>query len=487
MKYYLVFLSISTFFILSGCETRPTVERGSPNILFLFTDDQRADAVGAYGNPYIHTPVMDSLVLNGFNFRQAYAMGSHHGAVCAPSRAMLMSGRSLFHVYDNLDTLDTFPQLLRENGYVTFGTGKWHQSQSAFVKSFAYGEHVFLGGMSDHDAVPLQDMNADGSFTDISFESHSSTLFADAAIDFLAEHERSQSDSPFLAYVSFTSPHDPRTPPEPFLNMYTGTEMPLPPDYMPVHPFHNGWMTGRDEQLAPWPRTPEVVREQLGEYYGMVSHVDYEMGRILDQLKASGFADNTIVVFSSDHGLSVGSHGLLGKQNLYEHSMKAPLVLTGPGIPQGESPALVYLFDLFPTVLNLTGASVPEGSDGYDLGTIWKGEQERVRETIYLAYEDMHRSVRDDRWKLIRYPRLHYTQLYDLHSDPYELRNLADMEAYSEIQALLESEMQRWHAAVDDPHPLTAAERESMEFNYEIVERAPDRHQPAWVVEKYFE
>ena len=486
MNHPLLSFSILALCILAGCQTEQAVESRPPNILFLFTDDQRADAVGAYGNPYIHTPVMDSLVENGFSFRQAYAMGSHHGAVCAPSRAMLMSGRSLFRVYDNLDTLDTFPQLLREEGYVTFGTGKWHQSQSAFIKSFEYGEHVFLGGMSDHDAVPLRDLQEDGTFTEVSLESHSSTLFADAAIDFIAAHAQSQSDSPFLAYVSFTSPHDPRTPPEPFLSMYKGSEMPLPPDYMPVHPFHNGWMTGRDEQLAAWPRTPGVVREQLAEYYGMVSHVDYEMGRILDQLKASGFDENTVVVFSSDHGLSVGSHGLLGKQNLYEHSMKAPLVLSGPGIPHGESQALVYLFDLFPTLLNLTKGRVPEGTDGQDLGPVWRGEQDEIRETIYLAYEDMHRSVRNDRWKLIRYPRLHYTQMYDLQSDPYELRNLADLDAFAEIRDGLEAELERWHAYVDDPHPLTSEEKESMEFNYEIIERSPDRHQPVWVVEKYF-
>ena len=125
-------------------------------------------------------------------------------------------------------------------------------------------------------------------------------------------------------------------PPKKFLEMYESNQPPLPPNFKPQHPFHNGWMVGRDEALAAWPRTPEVIRAQLGEYYGMISHLDQQVGRILKALNSTGHADNTIVIFTSDHGLAVGSHGLLGKQNLYDHSMHSPLIVTGPGIPQAK-------------------------------------------------------------------------------------------------------------------------------------------------------
>jgi len=153
----------------------------APNILILLSDDQRADAVGAYGNPYLRTPHLDALVRQGFNFRQAYNMGAHRAAVCAPSRAMLMSGRQLYDVYDDLSGVPTFPELFRQHGYTTFGTGKWHQSQAPFRRSFSEGENIFFGGMSDHFAVPVSDLQADGSFTEPAVRGFSSTLFADAA------------------------------------------------------------------------------------------------------------------------------------------------------------------------------------------------------------------------------------------------------------------------------------------------------------------
>lgn len=465
---------------------QPTASPEAPNILILLSDDQRADAVGAYGNPYLRTPHLDALVHEGFSFRQAYNMGAHHAAVCAPSRAMLMSGRQLYDVYDDLSGVPTFPELFREHGYTTFGTGKWHQSQAPFRRSFSEGENIFFGGMSDHFAVPVSDLQADGSFTEPTEQSFSSTLFADATVDFIERQAAADAASPFLAYVSFTTPHDPRTPPEEYLAEYAHGDLPLPPNFKPVHPFNTGQMTIRDEQLAPWPRTPEVVRAQLGEYYGLITHMDAQIGRILDALRRTGAWDNTIIVFTSDHGLAVGSHGLLGKQNLYEHSMKAPLVVTGPGIPHGTSDALVYLHDLFPTLADVAGLTSPADIDGKNLAPIWQGTRAGVRETLFTTYEDKVRAVRDGRWKLIRYPRIHHTQLFDLRHDPYELHNLADDPAQQvrvdSMMVLLET----WQQRTGDPHPLTSDERLPMTFDFSTVERSPDRHQPASILRKYF-
>ncbi len=457
-----------------------------PNILFLFADDQRADAFGASGNPYIRTPNIDRLSGDGFTFRRAYIMGGNQGAVCAPSRAMLMSGRQLFRVFDQLDTVRTFPQTLRESGYITFGTGKWHQSPASFEKSFSRGKNVFLGGMADHYATPMRDLEANGRLGEPTSKGFSTTRFADAAVEFLEGYAASGEEAPFLAYVSFTAPHDPRTPPSPFDRLYAPQSLPLPPDFLAVHPFHNGWMTGRDEQLAPWPRTTEVIRAQLAEYYGLMSHLDAEIGRILETLHEKGLDRNTIVIYAADNGLSLGSHGLLGKQNLYEHSTHVPLFITGPGIPRGDSDAFVYLYDLFPTITRLASVATPLDLDGQDLSPLWEGARQEIRSSVFTVYENLQRAVRDDRWKLIRYPKLHHTQLFDLEHDPYELNDLAADPDHSEQLLRLTALLEKWQAATGDQLPLTAPTRDSMEFDYSRITRQPDQWQPESVRKKYF-
>lgn len=465
---------------------QPAASSEAPNVLILLSDDQRAGAIGAYGNPYLRTPHLDALVRRGFSFRQTYNMGAHHAAVCAPSRAMLLSGRQLYDVYDEVQGVPIFPEVFREHGYTTFGTGKWHQSRASFRRSFAEGANVFFGGMSNHFSVPVVDLQVDGSFTEPVERGFSSTLFANATVDFIERHAAADTAAPFLAYVAFTAPHDPRTPPEDYLSEYAHGGLPLPPNFKPVHPFNTGRLAIRDEQLAPWPRTPEVIRSQLGEYYGLITHMDAQIGRILETLRRTGQWEDTIVVFTSDHGLALGSHGLLGKQNLYEHSTKSPFVIAGPGIPHGTSQALAYLHDLFPTLLDAAGLETAAGVDGMSLAPIWRGERAQVRETLFTTYEDKIRAVRDGRWKLIRYPLIHHTQLFDLRHDPYELHNLADDPAHrarvDSMMALLEV----WQQRTGDPHPLTSDERIPMTFDFSKIERSPDPEQPASIRRKYF-
>jgi len=156
-----IFVSALVFTgILWGCSSAEKAEKDTkhPNVLFFFADDQRADALGCAGNPYIKTPHIDKLAETGVRFSNAYVMGGHHGAICAPSRAMLMSGKSLFHVYDVLDEVKTMPMHFAEAGYKTFGTGKWHNEKSAFEASFQHGDNVFLGGMSDHFQTPVRNL-----------------------------------------------------------------------------------------------------------------------------------------------------------------------------------------------------------------------------------------------------------------------------------------------------------------------------------------
>ncbi len=464
--------------------TPPAVDR--PNVLLLFADDMRPDAFGAAGNPHIATPAIDGLAARGFRFSQNYCMGSIHGAVCQPSRAMLLSGRTLYHVPMNLEDVPSLPEVLRENGYATFATGKWHNGGDSFLRCFDRGQAVFLGGMSDHTAVPLRDVGPERTFVnERTGDGFSSEIFADAAIEFL---EAQPNDEPFFAYVSFTAPHDPRQPPLPYRERYYENRPPLPDNYMPQHPFHNGWMTGRDEKLAGWPRTKDVISDQLAEYYGMITHLDDQVGRILSALEASGHADRTIVIFTADHGLAMGSHGLLGKQSVYEHSMGCPLVVAGPGVPPADSSsALTYLYDLFPTICDVTGTDVPDGVEGESLRPVYAGEQATVRDSLFVTYENKMRAVRDERYKLIRYPLIDYVQLFDLYSDPSELHNLASEPGQSERVARMTELMEAWRARTDDPHPLHVDEPQSMEIDLTGRARKPDRWQPDWIVEKYFD
>ncbi|MGK7393908.1 MAG: sulfatase-like hydrolase/transferase [Candidatus Cyclobacteriaceae bacterium M3_2C_046] len=488
MKYfehfYPRYLIICLFFLFAS-----GVSQGQdlPNILFIFSDDQRADAVGAYGNPYIQTPHLDKLAHQGLKFTNNFCMGSHHGAVCAPSRAMLMSGKSLFHVYDDLEGVTTLPQVLGEKGYVTFGTGKWHNGRNTFKTAFQKGKTIFFGGMSDHFQVPVVDMKPDGSYTETTKEGFSTTIFTDAALEFLDQYANGAKDQPFFAYVSYTVPHDPRSPDLEYINRYEASSLPLPPDFKTTHPFDIGVMTIRDENLGAWPRTPEQIRMQLADYYGLITQMDDEIGRLLQKLKQEGLDQNTLIIFSSDHGLAIGSHGLLGKQNLYEHSMKSPLIMSGPGIPAGESSqALVYLYDLFPTICEYLQIEKPASVDGLSLIPVIKGERKEVRNSLFTTYATFQRAVRDQRWKLIRYPELNFTQLFDLKKDPYELHNLAGQAEYQEKVEEMMQLLKQCQAQSGDDLPLTAANTKDGKYDLSEYDRQPDQHQPDYTLKKYF-
>lgn len=470
--------------VLAGVASTAAAER--PNVLFLFADDQRADTIGAFGNEVIETPHIDSLVESGYRFTNAYCMGAMQGAVCVPSRAMVNSGRQLFEITDNrnLKDIPTLGELLQENGYVTFGTGKWHNGADAAVRSFTVGEAVFLGGMNDHTKVPIVDIQKGETTDERTGQKFSNELFADAAVNFLTSYAY---DDPFYAYVAFTAPHDPRQFPEDLESMYPPEEMPLPENFQPQHPFFNGWMTGRDEALAPWPRTKTIVRHQLAEYYRLITDMDRQIGRILQALEESGRAENTIIVYSADHGLAIGSHGLLGKQSVYEHSLKAPLVFAGPSIPHGQSEAFAYLFDIPTTILSRTDTDLPQGADGEDLSAIWSGDVDRVRDEVLLAYERYMRSIRVDDWKLIRYTHINRTQLFNLAEDPHEMHDLAHDHRQAGRIARMFRRMEKAQERLGDDQALTSDEPEPAEIDLTGSERKADRHQPDWIVRKYFD
>ncbi len=407
--------------------------RRRPNVLFLLTDDQRADSIAALGNPVTRTPNMDSLVEQGFVFRNAYCMGSTRGAVCYPSRHMILSGMSLYR-YDPQKREGTFGDVMRKAGYVTWHLSKRGNTAREYHKAFEYSDY-------------LNDQKERTS-------GYHGRTAADRAVAFLKTGwDRRR---PLFMYIGFAGPHDPRVAAEEWMALYQRSKIPLPANYLPFHPFNNGEMLVRDEKLAPWPRTEDVVRRHLHDYYACISSIDHNIGRILKTLDELGERERTLIVFSADHGLAIGSHGLFGKQSLYEHSMKSPLIFVGPGIPKGQTEAFAYLMDIFPTVCDLVNVPVPEGLDGKSQAPVIRGGA-AVRDTIFLAYRDVQRAVRRGRWKLIRYPQVNVTQLFNLKEDPHEVHNLADDPAHHdvvrEMWALLEAEQKRF----DDTQPLRVA------------------------------
>ena len=461
---------------------------GKPNILFLFADDMRADTIAAYGNPHIKTPNLDRLVRRGFSFRGNYILGGNSGAVCVPSRAMLMSGKTWFHIDTNtLKGARLMPEHLGENGYITFGTGKWHNGQDSWLRAFQRGKTVMFGGMSDHTKVPVRDLGPAGKLTDERVgEKFSSELFADSAIEFLQSHDGKK---PFFAYVAFTAPHDPRQPPLKYREQYYRNLPPLPANFLPQLPFDNGMMKGgRDENLGAWPRTEKMIRDQLAEYYGMITHMDEQIGRILAALQKSGQADNTIIIFAADNGLALGSHGLLGKQSVFEHSMRTPLIIAGPGIPRGKSTrAFTYLLDLFPTLCDKIGIQPPTDLEGESLRPLWEGRKARVRDSVFLPYIQIQRAVRDERWKLIAYPQIGHLQLFDLQNDPYETTNLIAHPEYAKHVQQLQKLMKQWQSRVGDTLELPTENRQPPKIDLTGQPRKPDQWQPDWIVKKYFE
>lgn len=412
----------------------PYVAAKPPNVLFLFTDDQRPDGVAALGNPALHTPNLDRLVRTGFVFENAYCLGSNLGAVCTPSRNMLLSGRAYFRWKGNLAPADgpSFAATLKAAGYETYHHGKRGNTALNLQKHFDHSEYV-NEGKERQSGQPGK-------------------TIVDAAIRFLSDRE---SDKPFFLYLAFEAPHDPRVADKEYLDRYTREKLPLPKNFLPQHPFDNGEMVVRDEKLDKWPRTEASIRKHLHEYYAVMTGLDHHVGRLLDHLRTKGMDKETIVVLSSDHGLAMGSHGLMGKQSLYDHSMKVPFVFAGPGIPKGRSPALAYLLDVFPTVSDLVGAKVPDDLDGKSLAGIIQGKSIKVRDSVFLAYRDVQRAVRDERWKLIRYPKINRTQLFDLKVDPDEREDLSGQPGRAkEVERLL-GLMREWQKRLGDSAPLS--------------------------------
>jgi arylsulfatase A-like enzyme len=380
-----------------------------PNILLIYTDDQRFDTIHALGNDEIQTPCLDQLVARGMTFTNAYCQGGASAAVCVPSRVQLLSGRSTFRTPNPKEPYDgaTLGKSFRAAGYQTVAITKPGNSFASAHSDFESLHHIPHVGMETNERC------------------------ATKAIECIKGLEP---DKPFFLYFAPSMPHDPRTAEARFHELYSPTTLTLSDNFMQEVPIDFGVLKIRDEQLAKYPRDPIEMREHLAAYYACITSLDYHLNRVIQTLSEQNRLENTFIVFSSDQGLAVGGrHGLMGKQNLYEH-FKSPLIIAGPKVRQGRSDALVYLFDLFPTLCEFAGIPIPDACEGKSLATLCRSDASTShRDFLFARYMDTQRMVRDQRWKLLWYPQINAMQLFDLENDPHELLNLAMKPDYAAV------------------------------------------------------
>jgi arylsulfatase A-like enzyme len=469
----------------------PLLAQARPNVLLIVVDDQSPFDLKIYDEGSLcRTPVIDALAAEGTVVDGAYQMGSWSGAVCTPSRHMIMSGRTVWHLPkrgvrgekqnphcpEDLAS-QTLAAVFNRAGYDTMRTCKRGNSYGAANKQFTVV----------HDKTCRKADAENGS-----------PWHAERVLDYLDERTRTEDDDPFLIYLGFSHPHDPRWAPDELLARYgcdnrgpqgapSEAAPPLPANYLPAHPFHHGHPGLRDEvnvQGVKRRRDEATIRNELGRQFACNENIDAQIGRVLDRLRAMGELDDTIIVYTSDHGMAIGRHGLQGKQNLYEHTWRVPMVVKGPGVPAGARVrGNVYLLDLLPTLCDLAGVPTPPTVEGVSMAPVLRGERDVSREVLYGVYaggtKPGMRCVRKGDWKLIQYDVLggavQKTQLFDLVNNPDELLeqhavdvvqaltgnkpgreqvNLADDPRFAdkraELERLLLSEMER----LDDPYRL---------------------------------
>ncbi len=471
-----------------GMSCQETPKQTMPNILFIFADDQAYNTLGAL-NPEIHTPHLDQLVKNGTLFTQAYNQGAFSPAVCVASRASLITGTNLWKAAEYNDTGRTpdrntpkempqysvprneapgyWPIEMKAAGYDTYFTGKWHINQRA-QDLF---EHVgtVRGGMPGQTEERYNRKFIEGEPDtwqpwDTSFGgfwqggTHWSEVVYNETRDFL--RISSNSGNPFFMYISFNAPHDPRQSPKEFVDMYPLDEISIPQSFMPIYPYAEEIGSGktlRDERLAPFPRTEYAVKKNIQEFYAIISHMDHQIGKILQELRETDQDKNTYIIFTADHGLAVGDHGFMGKQNMYDASMRVPLIIVGPNVKKDHKiDEFVYLQDIVPTAFEIAGAPKPAYVEYHSLLPMATGKADRsAYDAVYGAYMGTQRMIRNKKYKMLIYPVANLVRLFDMENDPFEMHDLASEPKYKPVMDELFVEFKKLQTEVSDPLDVT--------------------------------
>ena len=440
-----------------------------PNFLVIVTDDQRPDTIGALDNPRIHTPNLDWLVKQG----QAWENFVCANPLCVPSRAEILTGCPGYRNGvmgmggERMDPkLTLWPAAMVAGGYHAWYTGKWMNDGQPTTRGYQEARALFSSGggtWKKGQVIPGRKGRPITGYRNWTFKTSegkpdldkgigltplTDRHIADGALAFLKQ----KTDRPFFLHVNFTGPHDPLIYPPGYEKKYTAAHMKLPANFQPRHTFDHGNLTGRDERLLPWPRTREDVLEELAVYYAVVDHIDKQVGRLLDQLRADGRLANTYVIFTSDHGLAIGSHGLMGKQNMYDHSIRVPFLVVGPGVAKGKRvPAFGYLRDLYPTVCELAGIPIPKTVQAQSLAPVLLGRQHNVHTEVTGYFRDVQRMLWRGSWKLIYYPKTGRHQLFDLATDPHELTDLSPLQPHRRRMERMRRSLNQWFHDQGDP------------------------------------
>lgn len=458
-----IFLIISSI----GC-TEKVDKKIKPNILFIFADDQSYNTIHALGNSEIKTPTLDKLTEEGMTFTNAYNMGAWHGAVCVASRTMINTGRFVWNAYKNEKRLkelagdrNLWSQMMEDAGYETYFSGKWHVGVSP-DSIFNHVSHIRPGMPKDTPEGynrPVEGKEDIWSPYDTKFGGfwqggkHWSEVLADDAEGYL--ELAAGSDKPFFMYLAFNAPHDPRQSPKEFVDMYPVDSISVPDSFMPEYTYNGKIGYGRslrDERLAPFPRTEYAVKVNRQEYYAIITHMDQQIQRIITALEKTGKKDNTYIFFTADHGLACGSHGLLGKQNMYDHSVRPPMIVIGPDIPKNEkSNADVYLQDVMASSLELAGIQKPDFVEFNSFIDVATGKtNESHYASIYGCYTNAQRMIRKDGFKLIVYPKAEAVLLFDMNNDPLEMNDLNGEEKYGELKQTMFNDLLNLQTAMGD-------------------------------------
>jgi len=449
-------------------------EEVRPNILFIFADDQCYNTIREMGNHEVITPTLDELARRGTVFTTAYNMGGWHGAICVASRTMMNTGRYIWRanaLENRLDSLagrgEMWSREMEALGYDTYMTGKWHVNidPSAIFQQVGTVRGGMPGQVPQMYNRPLSTEDWEWTPWDTAYGGyweggiHWSEVVANETMSFL--DQAALSGNPFFMYVAFNAPHDPRQSPREYVDMYPLENISLPGNFLPEYPYKDEIGCGadlRDERLAPFPRTEYAVKVHRQEYYAIISHLDTQIGRILEHLEETGQAGNTYIFFAADHGLSVGHHGLMGKQNMFDHSMRPPLIVAGPDIPGGRREKMaVYMQDIMPTVIDYAGGTVPEWVEFSSLKPIIENDRDQsgYPQDIYGAYMDLQRMIRADDYKLIVYPKAGIIHLFDLINDPAEMHDLASATNQKERVRSMFGQLQELQAEMGDTLDLT--------------------------------
>ena len=452
----------------------------SPNLILITPDQMRGDCMGCTGHPLIHTPNLDALAAGGALFPQAYAQNP----VCVPSRSSIISGQypHAHGVRDNgfvlSEEIPTLPGILREAGYRTVSVGKMHfhpiDASYGFEsrrigedKSASYDDHYrrYLEARNLRHLSPdvmWRDRNADalmGMTSPLSEEDYIDSWCGREAADQI----RMEDDRPLFMWVGFPSPHVPTDPPQPWAGMYKSEDVPMPL----VNPEE--WKSKPPEMSRGIFLETDQIRRFRVHYYAMISLIDKWVGEIVGALEDTDQYENTLILFTSDHGDFAGEHGKGFKSFcLYEDLLRVPMILHWPaGIREPmTSDALVELVDILPTFLECAGIGVPWGVQGRSLKPLLQNKSHSVRAFAFSEYF-YQKMIRTPEWKLIYYAGKPYGELFNLAQDAGEFENLYDDHRHKDIRHELEKELLDYLVASERPLP------EAGEYWKNVIRKIP--------------